>query len=326
MRPFIRCFHLAALAAATLLHAGVAAAQAFPAKPLRWVVAYAPGGGSDQLARTVAAQLSTQLGQQVIVENRPGGATVIAAELVARAPADGYTIFTSDNGTLIYNTALFKRLPYDPQKDFAPVGLMARFPLILAANPASGYANARQLVEAIRKSPGKLSYASPGIGSPHHLAMEMLKERAKLEVEHVAYKGAAPAVQDVVGGQVPLMVVDTASGLPMLRAGRLKPMAVFSRTRLPSLPDVPTLMELGLTDIEAFAWQGMVVPAATPADVVGKLSTELRRAIESPAVKARLQEIGLETIASDPQAMSAYWSSELRYWPKLIRDRQISLD
>lgn len=326
MRLFIRHFRIAALAALTLLHAGTASAQAFPAKPLRWVVAYAPGGGSDQLARAVAAQLSTQLGQQVVVENRPGGATVIAAEQVARAPADGYTIFTADNGTLIYNTALFRKLPYEPQKDFAPVGLMARFPLILAANPASAPANARQLVDAIRKAPGKLSYASPGIGSPHHLAMEMLKERAKLEVEHVAYKGAAPAVQDVVGGQVPLMVVDTASGLPMLRAGRLKPMAVFSRTRLPSLPDVPTLMELGLTDTEAFAWQGMVVPAATPADVVARLSTELRRAIESPAVKARLQEIGLETIASDPQAMATYWSSEMRYWPKLIRDRQISLD
>lgn len=320
------CVMRTAAAVLSMAAAGLACAQAYPSKPIRWVVAYAAGGGSDVLARTVASQLSKQLGQQIVIDNRPGGATNIAAEMVAKAPADGYTVFTADNGTLVYNTALFKKLPYEPQKDFAPVGLMARFPLVLASNPDAGFNSARDLVEAIRKSPGKINYASAGIGSPHHLAMEMLKERAKLDVMHVAYKGAAPALQDVVGGQVPTMVIDTASGLQMLKSGKLKPLAVFSKARLPSLPDVPTLIELGYTDIEAFAWQGMVVPAATPKDIVAKLSTELQKAIETPAIKAKIQEIGLEPIASDPAAMTSHWASESKYWPKLIRERQITLD
>lgn len=324
MRPI--CIMRTGVAMLSVATAGLAFAQPYPSKPVRWVVAYAAGGGSDVLARTVASQLSKQLGQQIVIDNRPGGATNIAAEMVAKAPADGYTVFTADNGTLIYNTALFKKLPYEPQKDFAPVGLMARFPLVLASNPDAGFNSAKDLVEAIRKSPGKINYASAGIGSPHHLAMEMLKERAKLDITHVAYKGAAPALQDVVGGQVPTMVVDTASGLQMLKAGKLKPLAVFSKTRLPSLPDVPTLIELGYTDIEAFAWQGMVVPAATPKDIVAKLSAELQKAIETPAIKAKIQEIGLEPIASDPNAMTSHWASESKYWPKLIRERQITLD
>lgn len=324
MRPI--CIMRTGVAMLGVAAAGLAFAQSYPSKPVRWVVAYAAGGGSDVLARTVASQLSKQLGQQIVIDNRPGGATNIAAEMVAKAPADGYTVFTADNGTLIYNTALFKKLPYEPQKDFAPVGLMARFPLVLASNPDAGFNSAKDLVEAIRKSPGKISYASAGIGSPHHLAMEMLKERAKLDITHVAYKGAAPALQDVVGGQVPTMVVDTASGLQMLKSGKLKPLAVFSKTRLPSLPDVPTLIELGYTDIEAFAWQGMVVPAATPKDIVAKLSAELQKAIETPAIKAKIQEIGLEPIASDPNAMTSHWASESKYWPKLIRERQITLD
>lgn len=324
MRPI--CIMRTGVAMLSVAAAGLAFAQPYPSKPVRWVVAYAAGGGSDVLARTVASQLSKQLGQQIVVDNRPGGATNIGAEMVAKAPADGYTVFTADNGTLIYNTALFKKLPYEPQKDFAPVGLMARFPLVLASNPDAGFNSAKDFVEAVRKSPGKINYASAGIGSPHHLAMEMLKERAKLDVTHVAYKGAAPALQDVVGGQVPTMVVDTASGLQMLKSGKLRPLAVFSRTRLPLLPDVPTLIELGYTDIEAFAWQGMVVPAATPKDVVAKLSAELQKAIETPAIKARIQEIGLEPIASDPSAMTSHWASESKYWPKLIRERQITLD
>lgn len=306
--------------------ANAADADAYPSKPVRWIVAYAAGGGSDALARTVGAQLSTQIGQAVLIENKPGGATVIAAELVSKAPGDGYTVFTADNGTLVFNTALFKKLSYDPNKDFAPVGLMAKVPLILAVNPNAGYASAKELVEAMRKSPGKLNYASPGMGSPHHMAMEMLKERAKLDVVHVAYKGAAPAIQDVVGGQLSLMVVDTAAGMQMIKAGKLKPLATFSKTRVPLLPDVPTLIELGYTDIEAAAWQGLVVPASTPSDVVAKLSAELQKAVASAAVQTQFATMGIEPMPSDAIGMSKHWSEESKYWPKLIRDRQISLD
>jgi tripartite-type tricarboxylate transporter receptor subunit TctC len=266
------------------------------------------------------------MGQQIVIDNRPGGATVIGADAVAKSPPDGYTMLTADNGTLVFNTALFKKLSYDPNKDFAPVGLMARFPLVLAVNSSAGYATAKDLIEAMRKNPGKLSYASPGIGSPHHLAMEMLKERAKFDATHIAYKGAAPAIQDVVGGQLPLMVVDTAAGMPMIKAGKLKVLATFSKSRLASMPEVPTLIELGYADIEAAAWQGLVVPAGTPKDVVAKLSSEMQKAVNSPAVQARLAELGLEPMPSDASAMTARWQKEAAYWPKLIRERNITLD
>ena len=317
-----------ALTCATLSFAATAviAADVYPTKPIRWVVAYSAGGGSDALARAVGAQLSTQLGQSVLIDNKPGGATVIGADAVAKSPGDGYTILTADNGTLIFNTALFKKLPYDPNKDFAPIGLMAKFPLILAVNPNAGYGSAKDLIEAMRKQPGKLSYATPGVGSPHHLAMEMLKERTKIDVVHVAYKGAAPAIQDVVGGQLPLMVVDTAAGMQMMKAGKLKPLATFSKTRLPSMPEVPTLIELGYADIEAAAWQGLVVPSSTPKDVIAKLSSELQKAIAAPAIKAQFATMGLEPTPSDAAGMAKHWSDESKYWPKLIRDRQISLD
>lgn len=302
------------------------AADAYPSKPIRWIVAYPAGGGSDVLARTVGAELSAQVGQPVVIDNRPGGATVIGAEAAAKSPADGYTIFTADNGTLIFNTALFRKLSYDPAKDFAPVGLMAKFPLLLAVNPGSGYASAKDLMDAMRKDPGKLNYASPGIGSPHHLAMEMLKQRAKLDATHVAYKGMAPAIQDVVGGQVPVIVVDTAAGAAMIKAGKLKPLATFSKSRLASMPEVPTLIELGYADVEAAAWQGLVVPAATPRDVVDTLSVQLRKAVDAPAVRTRLVELGVEPMPSDPATMANHWRSESAYWPKLIQERNITLD
>jgi tripartite-type tricarboxylate transporter receptor subunit TctC len=309
-----------------LTAASVANAQAYPTKPIRWVVPFSAGGGSDVLARTISQQMSTQMGQQFVVDNRPGGAAVIGASVVAKSPGDGYSVLTADNGVLVFNTALFKKLDYDPVKDFTPVGLMARFPLLLAVNPASGYTSAKQLIDEMRKNPGKLSYATAGIGSPHHVAMEMLKEHAKFDAAHVAYKGAAPAITDVVGGQVPLIVVDTAAGTPMIKAGKLKVLATFSKTRLPTMPDVPTLIELGYADTEAFAWQGMVVPASTPKEIVAKLSTELQTAINTPAVRARLLELGLEPSPSDPVAMANLLRQETAYWPKLIRAKNITLD
>lgn len=305
---------------------GLAQADAYPSKPIRWVVAYAAGGGSDALARAVSTQLSAQLGQSVLIDNKPGGATVIGAENVAKSPGDGYTVFTADNGTLVFNTALFKKLSYDPQKDFTAVGMMARFPLLLAVNPNAGYADVKALLEAAKANPGKLSFGSPGVGSPHHLAMEMLKSRAKLDMVHIAYRGAAPAIQDVVGGQLPLMVVDSAAGMQMIKAGKLKPLATFSKSRLAALPDVPSLMELGYTDVEAVAWQGLVVPSATPKDIVAKLSTELQKAIQSEPVRTQFATMGIESTPSDAAAMQKHWAQETQYWPRLIRERGISLD
>lgn len=321
-RTFLSCLVCGlALSAYTAI-----AAEPFPNKPVRWVVPYSAGGGSDALARIIATQMTTQTGQQFIVDNRPGGGAVIGASLVAKSPADGYTVLSADNGPLVFNTALFKQLAYDPMRDFVPIGLMVRFPLLLVVNPSSGYKTPKELIDDMRKNPGKLSYATAGVGSPHHVAMEMLKMQAKFDATHIAYKGAAPAIQDIVGGQLPLMVVDTAAGMPMIKAGKLKVLATFSKSRLSSLPDIPTLMELKYTDVEAVAWQGLVAPAATPKEIVDKLGSELQKAINTPSVRTKLAELGLEPTPSDSAAMTDLLRRESAYWPKLIRDRNISLD
>lgn len=305
---------------------GLAATDNYPSRPIRWVIAYPAGGGSDTLARALSVALAAQLGQAVLIDNRPGGATVIGAEYVAKSPGDGYTLFTADNGTLVFNTALFKKLSYDPAKDFVPVGMMARFPLLLAVHPNAGYADVKALLQDAKAHPGKVNFATPGIGSPHHLAMEMLKAQAQLHMVHIAYRGAAPAVQDVVAGQVPVIVVDTAAGMQMIKAGKLKPLATFSKSRLAAMPDVPSLVALGYTDIEAVAWQGLVVPASTPQAIVARLSTELEKALQSESVRTQLAAIGIEATPSNAAAMQTYWKQESQYWPRLIRERGITLD
>ncbi|MDQ3215849.1 MAG: tripartite tricarboxylate transporter substrate binding protein [Pseudomonadota bacterium] len=321
-----RVLGAAVATAATLAPITSVFAQAYPARPMRWIVPYPAGGGSDFLARTVAAQMEKQLGQPLVIENRPGAATMIGAEAVARSTADGYTLLTGDNGTFVFNTALYKKVPYDPVKDFTPIGLMARFPLIVVANPATGFKTMRDLVDAAKKDPGKLSYASVGAGSPHHLAMELIKERTGAFIVHIPYRGAAPAVQDVLGNQLPLMVIDTAVGLPHIRSGKLVPLGVLSRQRLAALPAVPTLEEQGIRDTEVYAWQGMVVPAATPRDISARLATELNRAIATSDVTRKLQEFGLEPIAGTSEHMAAYIKSETARWHALIKQRNLTLD
>jgi len=305
------------------------AADAWPSHPIRWIVAYPAAGGSDFLARQLAPQLGKQLGQTIVIDNRPGAAGIIGTEAASKQPGDGYTILTGDNGAMVYHTALYKKLPYDP-KDFVPLGFMASFPLILVANPQSGFTNARQLLDEVKKSPGKYSYASPGAGSPHHLAMELLKERTGSFIVHVPYRGTAPAMQDVMSGQVPMMIVDTAAGLPQIRGGKVKALAVCSRRRIPQLPDVPTLAEVGadrgLKDYEAIAWQGLFAPKGTPPEIAGRLTAEMRKAILMPDVKARLEDFGLDVAPTDGPALAAFIQKETVFWHKLIADRKLSLD
>ena len=301
-------------------------AQEFPTKPLRWLVGFPAGGGTDFLARTVGHQLSQQLGQPVLIDNRPGAASSIAAEAAARSPADGYTLLTADNAVLIFNPVLYKKVPYDPVKDFAPLGLMARFPLILAVHPGSGITSVQDWIAAMKKEPGKFSYASPGVGTPHHMAMELIKQRLGLFIVHVPYRGAAPAVQDVAGGQVPMMIVESGGGLPMIKAGKLRPLAVVSAKRMPTLPDVPTFAELGYKDLEVYAWQGVVVPKATPKPVADKLSVELQKAVAAPEVRRKLMELGLEVNPSDANLMAAYMATETALWHPIVKQRGIRAD
>ncbi|MET0334648.1 MAG: tripartite tricarboxylate transporter substrate binding protein, partial [Rhizobacter sp.] len=230
-----------------------------------------------------------------------------------------------DNGAMVFHSAMYKKLPYDP-KDLVPVGFMARFPLILAVNPSSGFTSGKQLLDELKKNPGKYSYASPGIGSPHHLAMELLKDRTKSFVVHVPYRGTALAVQDVISGQVPMMVLDTAAGLPQIRGGKVKALAVMSKKRIPSLPDVPTLDELGIKDFEVTAWQGLFVPKNTPADITTRLTAEMNKAIATPEVRARLEDFGLEVTPSDGPALATFLQKETAFWHALIKERGLTAE
>jgi tripartite-type tricarboxylate transporter receptor subunit TctC len=318
-----RLLVLATLASAIV--PGLASADTWPSKPVRWVVAYPAGGGSDFLARQLAPQLGKQLGQTIVIDNRPGAAGIIGTDNAAKSPPDGYTIVTGDNGAMVFHSAMYKKLPYDP-KDLAPVGFMARFPLILAVNPAAGFSSGQQLLDELKKNPGKYSYASPGVGSPHHLAMELLKDRTKTFVVHVPYRGTALAVQDVISGQVPMMVLDTAAGLPQIRSGKVKALAVMSKKRIPSLPDVPTLDELGVKDFEVTAWQGLFVPKGTPADITARLTAEMNKAINLPEVRSKLEDFGLEVTPTDGPALGAFVQQETVFWHRLIKDRQLSAE
>lgn len=328
MKKYLACAMLALpLWAATNVVAQPAAqSAAFPAKPIRWIVPYAAGGGSDFLARTIGQTLSTQVGQPVLVDNKPGGNTALAAAETARAPADGYTVLSADNGTMVFNPALYKSLSYSPTKDLAPVTLMGRFPMILVVGANSGIASAQDFIAQARAKPGGMNYASAGAGSPHHLAMELLKVQSKVFMVHVPYRGAAPALADVAGGQVPAMMVDMAAGAGFIKGGKVKPLAVANATRLPQLPDVPTFAELGIKNVEAAALVGMVVPAATPPDVINALNKSVVAAINEPGVRKRLVDFGVEPVGNTPAQFAELLRNETMRWHKLITDLKITLD
>ena len=324
MKKYLAC----ALLALPMWAATNAAAQpaAYPSKPIRWIVPYAAGGGSDFLARTIGQTLSTQVGQPVLVDNKPGGNTALGAAETARAPADGYTVLSADNGTMVFNPALYKSLSYSPTKDLAPVTLMGRFPMILVVGANSGIASAQDFIAQARAKPGSMNYASAGAGSPHHLAMELLKVQSKVFMVHVPYRGAAPALADVVGGQVPAMMVDLAAGAGFIKGGKVKALAVANATRLPQLPDVPTFAELGIKNVEAAALVGMVVPAATPPDVVNALNKSVVAAINEPGVRKRLIDFGVEPVGNTPAQFAELLRNETTRWQKLITDLKITLD
>ena len=316
----------ALLALPLALGASAASAQAYPSKPIRWLVPYPAGGGSDFLARTIGQQLSTQIGQSVVVENKPGGNTAIAASDVARAPADGYTVLSADNGTMTFNTALYSKLTYNPDKDLTPVTLMGRFPMILVVGPGSDAKDAKDFIAKAKAAPGKISYGSAGAGSPHHLAMELLKTRTGLHMVHIPYRGAAPALGDLAGGQIPVMMVDMAAGAGFIKSGKIRPLAVANDKRLPQLPDVPTFDELGVKGVESAALVGLVGPAALPADVKATLQKQVAAAIHSPAISQKLIEFGVEPVGSSSADYAALLKSENARWHQLIKDLKITLD
>lgn len=320
--------HVTRLLALSLLAgaAGLAQAQASSAKPLRWVVPYPAGGGSDFLARTISQQLAIQTGQNVVIDNKPGGNTAIAAVDVARSPADGHTVLSADNGTMVFNSALYSKLTYDPVKDLVPVSLMGKFPMILVVGPGFEARDVQDFIARAKARPGGINYGSAGAGSPHHLAMELLKVRAGLHLVHIPYRGAAPALADLAGGQVGAMMVDLAAGAGFIKGGKIRALAVANPTRLAQLPDVPTFAELGMPEVEAAAQVGLVAPADTPADTVNTLQRQVAAAINQPAVRQKLIDFGIEPVASTPQAYADLIRTETTRWHQLIKAQKISLD
>ena len=308
----------ATLLFAALLPWGVAQAQGFPDKAINWVVPYPPGGGTDVVARVLAENMSKTLGQPIVINNKPGAATNIGADFVAHSKPDGYVLMSADTATLAANPHLYSKLSYSAEKDLAPVGLTTRFPLILVVNPQLPVHNYKEFLGWI-KTQKAANYASPGAGSPHHLATVLFSQQAKLELTHVPYRGAAPALLDVIGGQIPFMFVDTASGYPYISTGKLRAIGIASPKRVKNFEEIATLQEQGLTGFEAYAWQGLVVPTGTPADVIAKLNSALLAAMDSTPVKARMQVLGLEAIPSSPAQMTQYTNSERAKWGGVIK-------
>lgn len=310
--------HLAQATLALPFLAVGARAQSFPDRPLRWVVGYPPGGASDTFARLIGAQMAARLGQNVVVENRPGGGALLASEIVARAAPDGHTWMHVDNGILTYNPVLFARMPMNPDTDFTGVGFIGRFPLYIvvrADSPVRSFAD--YLASSRTRAP---TYGTPAVGSPHHLAMELVRRRTGLEATHVPYRGGPAAMQDLLAGNVDSAVIDTATGLPFIRDGRVRALAVLSSARSPQASDVPTMAELGHANTVAYGWQGMSVPAATPAPIIARLSADMIAAIQAPEIAARMATLGIEYQPWSPAEFNAFVAAESALWRPLIRE------
>jgi tripartite-type tricarboxylate transporter receptor subunit TctC len=294
-----------------------AAAQTYPAKPLRVVVAYAPSGTVDIITRLIAPKLSDALGQQVVVDNRPGGGAIIGTQLVAKAAPDGYTAMMA-NPAHAANPALHGKLPYDTVKDFSAVGLVALSASILVVHPSLPVKSVRELVTLAKAQPGKLNYASSGIGGAGYLAMELFKSYSGIELAHIAYKGAAPALTEVLGGQVPMMFITTPAALPHVNSGRLRVLAVSSAKRNFMLPQVPTVAESGYPGFDNADWYGVIVPANTPREIISRLNTEMNRVLNSGEVKERINGLGADVAMGTPEQLDERIKSEVARWAKII--------
>ena len=308
---------LAALA--LVLAATAASAQPFPSRPLRLIVPFPPGGSTDILARALALKLAEGFAQAVIVDNRPGAGGSIGAEAAAKSAPDGYTIMMGHLGTLAVNAAIYKNLPYDPVKSFAPVSLMAMVPSVLVVNPSLPVANAAELIAYARANPGKLAYGSAGSGSTSHLTTEYFKLATGTDILHVPYKGVGPMLTDLVSGQLSMGLNGAPAVMPHVNSGRLRALAVSSLNRLPSLPQIPTLAEAGVKGFEANGWYGIVVPAGTPRELVARLNAEIRRIMQTPELRTRLDAEGAIPAAGSPEEFGAFIAAEIARWGEVLK-------
>lgn len=311
---------------AGLMMTASTSAQDLAAKPLRIVVGFAPGGSHDIIARVLGARIGTTLGPQPIVDNRTGANGIIAAEYVAKAPPDGYTLMLTGMSTLVLNPLVYAKVPYDTQKDFAPVTGVAAVQQIVVAHPGLPVKSLKELADLAKKQPGKLTSASPGIGGISHLTLEIFKGIGKYDIEHVAYKGTAPALTDLVGGFVPLLIADLPAPLPYLKSGKVRALAVTGEARTPLLPEVPTAREQGFPALQVTNWIGVVVPARTPAATVEKLRSALISAVEAAETRERYAAIGVDPFTSASSAQfGVFMRDEFTRWEKVVRQTGIQL-
>lgn len=314
-----------ALATLALAAISTAVLADYPDKSVRWVVPFPAGGGTDVVSRLLAHPIGGALGQPFVIDNKPGAGTMIGAEAVAKAAADGYTVGTLDVSTLALNPSLYDSVRYDPLTDFEYIGGTARFPFVLVVNPSLPANSLQELIDLAKKKPGKLTYASPGLGGPNHLGMELFQQQAGIELLHAPYKGDAPALQDLIGGQIDMYLVNTAASLPYINTSKVKAIAIAMKTRSDALPDVPTFSEAGVPDFEAYAWQGLAAPAGTPKAVVNRLSTELRAALGMSDIQQRMAEMGVEPFALTADEFTAHVRAQGQLWGEIIRKAGIRL-
>ena len=299
--------------------------QPYPVKAIRLIVTYPAGGGADAMARLVAPRLSEALGQPVLVENRGGASGTIAADLVAKASPDGYTLMLDATNHAV-NPSLYPTLPYDPEKAFAPVTLLALFPNMLVVHPAFPASSVSELIKKIKAEPGKIAFASSGNGSAQHLAGELFRQRAGLDMVHVPYKGGGPALIDVMAGQVPLYFGNMASALPHVKNGKLKALAVTGSKRSAAAPELPTVAESGMPGYQVYEWNAIFAPAGTPAAIVGRLQSEIAKAVKIPEVRERMLALGGEIVASSPAELGAWVREQTASWAKVVRAGNIKLE
>jgi tripartite-type tricarboxylate transporter receptor subunit TctC len=305
--------------------ASTAVAQPYPTKPIRFIVPYPPAGATDITARIVGQKMTQNTGQQILIENRGGAAGNIGTDIAAKAAPDGYTVlYTLSSHTI--NPVLFTKLPFNVETDFAPITLVATIPQIVVAHPSLPVNNIKELIALARRKPGALNYASPGSGSPGHLAGELFKLRSGTDIVHVPYKGGGPAVADVLGGQVPLLFLSIPAALPYVKAGRLRALGITTMKRTASAPEIPTLAESGLPDYDVPSWLGALAPARTPQTIVDRLHQEFVKALQAPEVKAALLAGGADAVGNTPAEFDAIIKMELKKWAKLVQQAGIKAD
>ncbi len=312
--------------ACALSGAASAAAQNYPNKPIRLIVGYSAGGGTDVIARIVGLRLSEVLGQPIVVDNRPAAAGSAAAGLVARSPADGYTLFVAATSTLAVNPSLYKNLPYDTAKDFTPVAQIVSMPNLLVVTPSLPAASVAELIALAKAERGKLTYASGGVGSSNHFTAELFNYMAGVKMTHIPYKGGGPAMVDVASGQVAIFFSTIASAMPQVKSGRLRALGVTSARRSQSLPEVPTIAEGGLPGYESTIWYGALLPAHAPKDIVVRLNAEIVKILKTAEIRQKFLALGADTVITTPEQFTQYIRTEIIKWDKVVKDAGISAE